>query len=652
MKDIMRLEATAETVAPFVARITGTTVGFKYIPLEYKAIVTVQNTPVEVPFPFVKETYGLDGSNFGGHLTSSKGKTKRFVRLMLKCKRANSLLQYYPEVPLHMGGPAKDYRSVLLSETGVDEFYICNFWMHVSELLAHSILRAPQEGRSVGLYFRKKFNDWLNREELIQNDWGPLVMGQELKIATPELEECGSLYTSDALAALKEAYQLRAFQAGYSLAATNKSDPGAVLTQRTPETCDHRTALSRELLPISAQRLCRAPREQRGIREAKKFSFPQALTVSLLGQELPEALAQYLTELPVLIADFPHTVPGTDSNGNWEPTCSMNKDRLLLTGLGRKFLVTTSNTTKTLTEEAFVSLRKKLEEKPDFKVIADEFVDDGTGCVRRITVQYSDTERIVSHAKLVCPTGLKGITEPITTRIFVSHKQGLKLNMLDEDDSPLVSMLESGTLKEVALVVSASGIHSKRSDALVPHMLYTRMAHEDNTTRIIPDLPPHKWIHPSRSEAVDTFGFFEGEAEDQVQELSRELASRGQREDGKMYAYILKGDQLLPIQDKDGGDFAGLFGYIPWWRTRHRDQIGSDVRTFGPNETVARRRGVAVDSHVANLAGIQWQINPAAAKKLAILAQGQYLCGQLVGFPTFNTQPSSEDYFDTEEDYY
>ncbi len=635
-------------VASFVQTMTGKNIQFSVNHETFTLQFSLEGASFTMPFPAVRKNYSFRNFESKGHIVITKGGTKRFIRPVLRSKKAHPFIQYEEEV-LHMGAPQKSYQTILLGVT--DSFYLCNFWMYCAELLVQCILEGSATGRSIFSSFRKKINEFINKQELIQNEWGPLVMGQEIKMGAPEISECVSSFTQEAQLALVEAFQLRAFRAGYSLAATNKSEPGRVLTLRTMDSPCHRTLLSRMLLVSSAQRLCRAPREQRGIREAKSFTKPEKPFVYSEGLELPDILAQYITELPTVLMDTPHTVPGEDSEGTWVPTCAMNKDRVLTTPYGRVKLTTKSNVTRTMGEEVYVQSKAVLEKKPDYKVISDDFIEDGNGLVRNLSVSFTDSENIVSHCKVICPSGLKGVTEPIRSRMFASHIPDMEMNMLDSDSAPLDEMVASGKLQEIAMVVSSSGVHSKRSDAIVPSMILSRLAREENIPRSIPHMSPTAWISPERSAVVDGGGIVTEEYGDYIGEIQKELKSKGQNPDGTMYIYILQGDTLKPILDPDGNHFQAIFGYLPWWRTRHRDTIGSDVRTFGPNDVNHTRRGIRVDSHVSRLSGVVWPLNPMAKETLSLLAEGMFMAGTLAGFPEDKSTESFEGEYEFEEYY-
>lgn len=606
-----------DTFSSFLESIIKKKVTSYYKPFDFLLSLTIDGKPVVLEIPFAQKVTSFYGEDSLGYQTMSSGKTKRFFRARLQHKNVNPFLGY-GDISLHLiPGDVTKYLNRFLFEKK-DEFYIAEFWVVIAEIIAS----VHKEGDIV-TSFNKKFNSFYQKQELIKTEWASFVMSQELSIGVPEKEECAVNFKQEAYQEICRCFQTYALSKGYSLSATSKSKPGSVVTRGLTDKPSKRTLLSLVLMPSSCQRWCRAPREQRGIRESIRFFKPRSPNIYLKGYSINPKMLPYVHNSATLIMDTKHSVPSVEDGPVWNPDKSRNKDRIMITPEGSIKFRAKERVRESLTEERFYVKKSLLEKKPGYVFEGEDIIRVEKYYSKRYNVSYDNIETKIHHAKLISITGLKGVSEPIQTRFYASHLPNLEtLNISCFESSVLESLIEKKILFVVETIISASGVYSKRSDALVHQAVLSRMAYEDELDRQIPLMKATEWVHPDRSTEVDTNGHVTKEYDDYVNTISKELESRGQDPDGLMYVYkIAPGENMTYQKDEEGNPLKAIFGFIPFFRTRHSDDYGGETQTFKPNDVSSdRHSGVSYDIHIAKLGNMEWFLPEAAKTRIDNMA--------------------------------
>jgi hypothetical protein len=596
--------------------------------------VTGTNVKYECSFPRVRPNFNVWGKQLKGERLLTSTGVIRFHRDVLRHERVNPLFPYHFSLPLHMDPfGAQKMEAEVFGQKNL--FYIANFWTSVGEMLSTFIRIGQPEG------FRAMLSSYIQKLELIQNDWGYLVMGNEVRNGIPEIEECIG-WNQSQHSLLEVGYCIYAADNGYSLSATSKSTPGSVFTEWEQESRSKRIMLSLVLCPISARRMHRAEREMRNIRTGWEFVEPARPSIFLKGYRIKEEspLLKTITEVPILICDFPENVPMPYTEGgdildtsNWKAETENNKDIVICTELGARLLRVKQRVRETMDELKYKQEKSWLEKQKDYVLYGPEEVFEklGNGEVfsgyfyKQYIAEWVEEEESAGTCKVVTKTGAKGMTSRCRTRIFVSHNKDFYYKFNPDKtgyDQGLEGLLMMGMAYEVGLIFSASAIRSKKSEALILHSVLTRLAREKGKELEIHDLLPTEWISPSRTDAVEMGGEL-GEYPDYVQYLSKELKDRGQRLDGTMYVFRSYGNEIIPILDTSGDILTAVFGYTTIWRTPHADRNGSDSRAHPPTREEGRRKaGVAVDRHAGFIGGVRYSIPNWQENHINMLHQG------------------------------
>ncbi len=641
IKPITNLNPVPSKLKDCILSLTGLkSCKVEYTPKDNRLYVEANGIVIDTEFPDVIENFSVLGHESLGHMLSFPGGTSRFCRPILRHRRVSPWFNYHDELPLHqIGGDISKYIESLIAEKP-EEFYISGYWFTIAEILSkHLLNKTPQ-------IFKDDLTYLHQRIELVKNEWGLPIMGQELIIGIPEPDQCIEGFKSEGLGAIAYYFQERALVAGYALSATSKSEPGSVVTWRIVDKPGCRTLVSRMILPVSFRRACRLERELRSLREASKFSEPNRPMTYLPGLRLPDVLTQYLTCIPVLFADFKHTVPSVRNDDGtmpetWSPTASMNKDRFCITSLGQKMLRCESRVHKILSEEQYARQQEYIEKKPDYVLEGIESVYSEGSYVKVYYVSWSDQEKSARHVKLLF-AGVKGMTEPITTKLFVSHRSDLTIHITgeEEDEEELIQYYEYMKMCwPVACVISASAILSKAADSLMTSAVLERLARHYDRELEVADESGRKWVSLDRA-TESAKGNVTNRKPDTIDWLEDTLEKEGQSRDGTMYVWrqdLNKKGLLVPvltqekIWDKTRGRWIetgkmvhlkAVFGWAPGWRTRHNDNVvGGDIKAFGAVPIHRQRyQGIQTDIHTSGLSNIPWYLSDTSRKRINTMA--------------------------------
>jgi hypothetical protein len=557
--------------------------------------------PFEFPFVAVRDAISHNNFPTSGQDVQNMSGTTRFFRMKLVNRICEPFFpSHLPQLPFYED---KDDALEYFTTHFGSNFYLMEFWRFIAQAMSNFIVKNGTEWVNAFLEYYSSYA--MEEMILVESPCGSLLFSQEIEPLLPQ-KEAWFPASASLRPRAEVAMQKKAFSLGYLLSATSKNAPGSIAGRGVYNFKHGRTLVSSILNLFSTERYQRTNRESRIFAQAIELMNPRPLSAFNKDFPTPASISKHITELSVVIGNFPHNVPGMNyhTDSEWTPDATSNKDKILLFPEGQEALRGTGTSERVLSYEKYLHLAENAHKYSDFRVLADEYVRVGSFTARQVHVTYRESETLPNHVKVILSGAIKGITEPLQTRMVASHR------ILTKEDLPqFQNLINSKLLIPIEIGVAASTIGSKQSYGTLMQLIFARLAWEKNTSVGVPNMEQDQCINPKRTKDVESniniapktpYGDF-------VNSIENVLESRGQDLTGKMFIYVNsdgKGWRLL--KDKEGNPVKMVVGRIIALRSRNGDSqsTGGESKVFTPvSKTLSG--GDSIDVHGTNIGGFE-----------------------------------------------